>query len=716
MRKKPPSSGLRPNRTVGYNAGYAQPPLQARKSTTVTQRRILVTAALPYANGPIHIGHLVEYIQTDIWVRFQKLRGNQCLYMCADDTHGTAIMMSAQASGISEEEWIEKISQDHQADFAALDIQFDNYGSTNSPENLKLCTEMWQELRKADLVVEKEVQQLFDPQKETFLADRFVKGSCPRCKSPDQYGDNCDKCGHTYNASELIDPVSTLSGAIPETRSAVHLFVQLEKLHQFLNDWTQCGDHLQSEVSNYLQGHFLQEPLRDWDISRPAPYFGFEIPDSPGNYWYVWFDAPIGYMASTQQWCDRHGEDFDKWWRDPETEIHHFIGKDITYFHTLFWPGMLKSSGFNLPTKVHIHGFLTVDGEKMSKSKGTFIKASTYSKHLDSSFVRYYYASKLGSRLDDIDMNLDEFVDKINSDLVGKVVNLASRSAKFVKDVGLSQQYPDDEGLFEFGVQAGDQIAEAYENCDYNRAMRLIMELADRANPFVENAQPWVLRKDPEQAQRLQDVCTIALNLFRQIVIFLSPVLPQLTTKTEKLLGEKFESWDQAKTPLTGTPVNKFKHMLQRVEKKDVDKMIEESKAEAAADEPQEDHGAKYGDSDQPLKDEPLADECTIDDFVKVDLRVARVVNAEHVEGARKLLKLTLSLGGDERRTVFAGIKAAYEPEALIGRKVVMVANLAPRKMKFGLSEGMVVAAGPGGKDVFLLGIEDGAVPGQRVH
>ncbi len=667
----------------------------------------MVTAALPYANGPIHIGHLVEYVQTDVWVRFQKLRGNRTIYICADDTHGTAIMIRARQEGRSEEDLIADMCAQHIADFAAFDIEFDNYGSTNSRENRELCAQFWTAIRDAGLVAQRNVSQLFDPVEGTFLADRFVRGTCPKCGRTDQPGDSC-QCGHTYSPTELIDPVSVHSGAKPELRESLHLFVELEKLHDFLDEWTQCGDHLQSEVANYLKGHFLQQPLRDWDISRPAPYFGFEIPDSPGNYWYVWFDAPIGYVASTVQWCRAHNESLDDWWRNEDTEIHHFIGKDITYFHTLFWPAMLKTAGLQLPTKIHIHGFLTVGGEKMSKSKGTFVKASTYLKHLDPSYFRYYLASKLGSRLDDIDLSLDEFSAKVNSDLVGKVVNLASRTAKFAHKLGLSPDYPDDGGLFEKGARLGDEIADAYENCDYNRAMRLVMELADQANPYVESHEPWKLHKDSARQDELRDICTVALNLFRQLAVYLAPVLPRLAQQTGDLLGDPIRSWDQSQTPLLGTPVAKFKHMIKRVEPKDVEAMIEESKEPEISTTQQ--------DSGQPLLDEPLADEITIDEFVKIDLRVARVLNAEDVPDARKLLKLTLGLGGDESRTVFAGIKEAYKPEDLIGRKVVMAANLAPRKMKFGVSEGMVVASGPGGKDVFLLGIDDGALPGQRVH
>lgn len=679
-------------------------------------RKILVTSALPYANGPIHLGHLVEYIQTDIWVRFQKLRGNRCVYICADDTHGTAIMIRARQEGRSEEALIAETSAAHQRDFASFDVAFDNYGSTNSESNKRLCGEFWTSLRKKELIAEKDVSQLFDPVAGTFLADRFVKGTCPKCKSPDQYGDSCEKCGSTYSPSDLIDPVSTLSGAKPELRSAKHLFVVLEKLHGFLEEWSQSGKHLQSEVANYLKGHFLGEALRDWDVSRPAPYFGFEIPDATGNFWYVWFDAPIGYIASTSDWCDRVGEKLAAWWKSPDVEIHHFIGKDITYFHTLFWPGMLKSAEYTLPERIHIHGFLTVNGEKMSKSKGTFVRAETYIKHLDPTFLRYYYAAKLGPRLDDIDMNLDEFLDKVNSDLVGKVVNIASRCAKFASASGLSPVYPSalDEGLFAKAWGEAEEIAAAFENCDYAAAIRTIMSQADRANQFIDKHAPWKLAKDPAQAEKLRDVCTVGLNLFRQIMIFLAPVVPRLAKLSDELLASPVKHWDDAKTPLIGTPVSAFQHMIKRVDKKDIDAMVEDSREslpEAAAA-----PATTFADTDDCLKAEPLAEQISIDDFAKVDLRVARVIAAEQVPEARKLLKLTLSLGGDNTRTVFAGIKAAYAPEKIVGRLVVMVANLAPRQMKFGLSEGMVVAVGPGGEEVFLLDVDEGGKPGMRVH
>jgi methionyl-tRNA synthetase len=680
----------------------------------MTARRLLVTSALPYANGHIHLGHLVEYIQTDVWVRFQNLRGNRATYICADDTHGTAIMMRARQEGRSEVELIAAMNEAHQRDFAGFQIRFDHYGSTHSSQSRELCERIWSQLRKADLIREREVTQLYDPEAKTFLADRFVKGTCPRCGTPDQYGDSCEKCSSTYSAQELIDPVSTLSGSKPEVRSSPHLFVEIEKLRPFLTEWTQQPGRLQPEIANYLKGHFLAEELRDWDVSRPAPYFGFEIPDAPGHYWYVWFDAPIGYMGSTAEWCEKSGERWEDLWESDKTEIHHFIGKDIVYFHTLFWPAMLKAAGFPLPKRVQVHGMLTVNGEKMSKSRGTFVLASTYLKHLDPAYLRYYYMSKLGSRVEDLDLNVEELVSKVNSDLVGKVVNLASRTARFVNE--LSSSYPDDGGLFAAGVAAGDEIADAYESCDFARAMRTIMALADRANELVDQRAPWALKKQPDKAQELRDVCTIILNLYRQIVVYLAPVLPQLVEQSRALLNAPLLSWDEAKQPLLSVKLGEFSHLMQRVDPKKLEAMIEESKPEAPPAAAEAAPTTTSTDDGAALAAEPLAPECSIDDFTKVDLRVARVLNAEHIPEANKLLKLTVSLGGDTTRTIFAGIKAAYEPEKLIGRLVVIVANLAPRKMKFGVSEGMVVAAGAGGKEVYVLSPDSGAKPGHRLH
>jgi methionyl-tRNA synthetase len=634
-------------------------------------------------------------------------------------------MISARKEGISEEELIARMQKAHLDDFTRFQIEFDNYGSTHSPQTREICAEIWAALRKADLILENEVSQLYDPVAGTFLADRFVKGTCPNpaCRAPDQYGDSCERCGHTHSPSELVDPVSTLSGAKPEIRSAKHLFVNIERMHGFLEEWTQGGDHLQPEVANYLKGHFLGEPLRDWDISRPAPYFGFEIPDSPGNYWYVWFDAPIGYLGSTLQWCQRTGEEFDRWWRSPDTEIHHFIGKDITYFHTLFWPAMLKTAGFSLPQKIHIHGFLTVDGEKMSKSRGTFVRAATYLEQLDPSYLRYYYASKLTGGVEDIDMNLGEFVAKVNADLVGNVVNLAARTARFAEHCGLAAEYPEDGGLFAQAAADGDAIAAAYEAGDTNRAMRLVLAAGDRANQFVERAAPWNLAKDPAKARELQDVSTIGLNLFRQLAIYLAPVLPRLAQDTGALLDQPIRAWDESKHPLLGKRVKRYKHLMVRVRAEQVETMIEASKEEEpeVSESPRASHvGESHRDSqdsDAPLKAEPLVEGLiTMDEFARVDLRIARVVAAEDVPQATKLLKLTVSLGGDVKRTVFAGIKTAYKPEALVGRLVVLAANLAPRKMKFGTSEGMILASGPGGAEIFLLSPDAGAQPGQRVH
>ena len=693
-------------------------------------RRILVTSALPYANGHIHLGHLVEYIQTDVFVRFQKLRGHEAIYLCADDTHGTAIMIRARAEGRGERELIADMRTAHLADFAGFHVAFDHYGSTDSEANRRLCGELWQALRGNDLVVTREVRQLYDPQAGVFLADRFVKGTCPKCGAADQYGDSCEQCGATYAPAELVNPVSTLSGAVPEVRSAEHLFVTIEALHGFLADWTQASGALDPRIANYLAGHFLGEPLRDWDISRPAPYFGFEIPDAPGHFWYVWFDAPVGYLAATAEWCVAHGGRLDDWWaRDgagrPRAEIHHFIGKDIVYFHTLFWPAMLEAAGLALPTKVRVHGFLTVNGQKMSKSRGTFILARTYLDHLDPAMLRYYYAAKLSGGIDDLDLNLEEFTAKFNADIVGKVANLASRTARWLEATGLAATYPDDGGLFASAAAEGETIAAAYEAGDFARAMRIVMQAADRANAYVDAEQPWKLAKaGPEAAGRLQAVATVALNLFRQLAVYLAPVLPRLAEQAGELVGGPIRSWDEAGRPLTGLPVAAFVPLARRVEPAAVEAMLAASRPDTPPA-PNTKGGTTMTDIPQgsaadpaaPLEAEPLAPECTIDDFTKVDLRVARILAAEEVPEARKLLKLTVSLGGDVRRTVFAGIKGFHDPAALVGRLVVVVANLAPRQMKFGLSEGMVVAAsGAGAEGVFLLSPDSGALPGMRLR
>ena len=695
-------------------------------------RRILITSALPYANGHIHLGHLVEYIQTDIFTRFQRLYGNQAIYLCADDTHGTAIMIRAQTEKRTEQELIASMRDAHLADFEGFQITFDHYGSTDSSENRSLCNHIWQSLRTQDFVAQREVSQLFDTKAGIFLADRFVRGGCPRCQAPDQYGDSCESCGATYSPAELTTPISTISGTTPEIRKAEHLFVMLEKLRPFLKTWTQQSGALNSKISNYLAGHFLNEPLRDWDISRPAPYFGFEIPDAPGHYWYVWFDAPIGYIATTEQWAKKNGGSFADWWcqedsNHPSAEIHHFIGKDITYFHTLFWPAMLKIAGMNLPTKVRVHGFLTVNGQKMSKSRGTFLLARTYLDHLNPAALRYYYATKLSGGIDDIDLNLEEFTTKVNTDLIGKFINLASRTARWLRETGLSSTYPDDGGLFAQAAADGESIASAYESCDFARAMRIIMQAADRANQYVDNEQPWKIAKQgPEEQNRLQEVATVSLNLFRQLVVYLTPVLPKLADDVATLVGGPITDWNQSQTPLENLPVSTFRPLMNRVESSQIDALLAASTNTLSTSqgdtvtETSHSTGTEPADltqdSAEPLESEPLADTCTIDDFSKVDLRVARIIHAEEVPEARKLLKLTVSLGGDDRRTIFAGIKKFHRPEDLCGRLVIVVANLAPRQMKFGLSEGMAVAAsGAGAEGVYLLSPDSGALPGMRI-
>ena len=687
-------------------------------------RRLLVTSALPYANGPIHVGHLVEYLQTDIWVRFQKMRGHEVVYVCADDTHGTSVMLSARRDGVSEAAFVARVREEHLADFAAFGVAFDHYGSTDSPANRELCERVWQSLTDAGVVAERTVRQLFDPVEGTFLADRFVKGTCPRCGAAEQFGDSCEECGAAFEPADLLNPVSTLSGAAPELREAPHLFVAVEPSREFLAGFVD-SPAVPPEVANYLKGQFLKagEPLRDWDVSRPAPYFGFEIPGHPGHYWYVWFDAPIGYAAATQEWCEANGDDFDRWWgedaaRDPNLELHHFIGRDITYFHCLFWPAMLKTAGMKLPDRVHVHGFLTVDGAKMSKRRGTFLRAAKYAEHLDPAYLRYYFATKLTPRWDDFDLNLTDFADRCDADLVNTLVNLASRTARFAKPTGLSEVYPDDGGLFAAGAAKSDEIAGLYEAGDFAAVTREVMALAGAANRYVEAAEPWAMKKDPAKADELRDVCTVALNLFRQCAVYLAPVLPEIAAKTEALLGCDLSSWEAAGTPLTGTAVSKFKHMLTRVDRAKVSQMIEESKAEHAAGESDaqaEGAHAKPQATDY-IAEEPLAAECTYDDFVKVDLRVAEVLECEAVPNTDKMLSVKLGLGGGRTKQVYAGMKKVYEPASLVGRKVICCANLAPRKMRFGTSEGMILAAGAGEPDIYILAADDGAEPGMRVH
>ncbi|TVR45298.1 MAG: methionine--tRNA ligase [Planctomycetota bacterium] len=682
------------------------------------QRRILVTSALPYANGHIHIGHLVEYLQTDIWVRFQKLRGHDCRYFCADDTHGTAITIRAKQEGVSETDIIARMSEAHQRDFADFGIVFDHYSSTNSETNRQLCHQIWAGLRQRDLIIEREVARLFDEEAGTFLADRFVKGSCPKCGAEDQYGDSCDRCGATYSATEVINPVSTISGSTPALRMSNQLFVRIEALHDFLQDWTQSGNHLQPEVANYLKGHFLGEPLHDWDVSRPAPYFGFEIPDAPGNFWYVWFDAPIGYIASCKEWCQAQGEDFARWWgpeseANANTEIHHFIGKDIQYFHTLFWPAMLHAAGFKLPSTVRIHGFLTVDGEKMSKSKGTFVTARTYLKHLSPQYLRYYYAAKLTNRVDDLDLNLDEFVAKINSDLVGKVVNLASRTARFISGEQLQVANPG--AALERSRAVREQVAALYESGNFAAAMREIMACADAANEFIENAKPWTLAKDPAKREELIAACSQGLLTYWELVLMLGPVLPDLLQESAKLFGLEHPQWGMS---AEGATVGTFRHLMQRVDPKAVAAMIQET-ATASIDTAPKPNTEKVSSSTASTNENPieaLAPAIDIEQFNAIDLRVAEILHAEAVQESKKLLRLQVSLGGGDERCIFAGIASAYQPADLVGRKVVVIANLPPRKMKFGTSEAMALAAGPGGKEIFLLSPDSGATPGMRIH
>ncbi len=666
-------------------------------------RKILVTSALPYANGSIHLGHLVEYIQTDIWVRFQKLRGQDCTYVCADDAHGTAIMLKAEQLGHSPEQQIANVKAEHEADFAAFNIGFDNYHSTHSEENLELAGMIYGRLKANGHIATKSITQAYDPEKQLFLADRYIKGSCPKCKTEDQYGDNCEKCGATYSPMDLINPKSVISGATPVAKESDHFFFTLPEFADFLKAWTRAG-HLQDEVANKM-AEWLDAGLQSWDISRDAPYFGFEIPGEPGKYFYVWLDAPIGYIASLKNLLDKKGEDwYDYWKPDSTAEVYHFIGKDIVNFHALFWPAMLHSANLRTPTKVCVHGFLTVNGTKMSKSRGTFINARTYLDHLNPEYLRYYFAAKLTANVDDIDLNLEDFIQRVNSDLVGKVVNIASRTAKFVSKAGgeLTSEIAD-AALWQQFVDAGDSIAAHYEARDYSKAMREIMALADAANEYIATQEPWKLAKQEGAEAQTLAVCSLGINMFRALLTYLKPVLPALTLDAEAFLGETL-SWTDPLSFRAGK-INEFKPLLTRVEKDKVDAMIDASKEALATAAPK---------ASGPLVDEPIAAEIEFNDFAKVDLRIALIANAEHVEGSDKLLRLTLDLGG-ETRNVFSGIKSAYDPKDLVGKLTVVVANLKPRKMKFGMSEGMVLAAGPGDKEIYLLEPHSGAKPGQRV-
>lgn len=722
-------------------------------------RRILITSALPYANGPIHLGHLVEYIQTDIWARFQRARGNEVYYVCADDAHGTPIMLKARAEGITPEALIERVGQEHREDFAGFLIGFDHYHSTHSEENRYFAETIYTRLRAGGHIAVRTIEQAYDPEARMFLPDRFIKGGCPKCGAPDQYGDSCEVCGATYAPTDLIHPVSAISGATPVLKDSEHYFFQLSDFQDFLRQWTQSGS-LQNAIRNKLNEWF-ESGLSDWDISRDAPYFGFEIPDAPGKFFYVWLDAPIGYMASFRALADRHGLDFDAWWgADSTAEMYHFIGKDIAYFHTLFWPAMLHGAGYRAPTAVFCHGFLTVNGQKMSKSRGTFIRAGDYRQHLNPEALRYYFAAKLGSGVDDIDLNLEDFMQRVNADLVGKVVNIASRCAAFLNrsfDGQLALKLPQPE-LSQAFIAAGDEIAVAFEQREFSQAIRRIMALADQANQYIDGMQPWVLAKDPERAQEVQGICTQGLDLFRILMVYLSPVLPQLAARAGAFLARPDLSWAAREGLLEGGRIEPYEPLLRRIEQKSIDALVEASREslEATASGPAATAAGAASTASGPAvpasgpaptasgpastaaganasgsgsgtaspaagttsptpSDIPaFAETIDIEAFARVDLRVAKIVSADYVEGADKLLRLQLDLGSEQRQ-VFAGIRAAYAPETLVGRLTVMVANLAPRKMRFGISEGMVLAAGDGQGGIFLLSPDAGATPGMRI-
>jgi methionyl-tRNA synthetase len=679
----------------------------------MSKRKILVTSALPYANGPIHLGHMVEYIQTDIWTRFQRLRGHTCYYICADDAHGTPIMLRAQQENITPQALIDKSNAEHQTDFADFNIAFDNYHSTHSDENRTLSEAIYLAAKKGGHIAKKVIKQSYDPEANMFLPDRFIKGECPKCHAKDQYGDNCDNCGATYATTEVINPYSVITGVTPIEKDSEHYFFKLNNFEDFLNNWIQSGS-VQSEIANKMK-EWLKEGLSDWDISRDAPYWGFKIPNTEDKYFYVWLDAPIGYLASFKHYCDQPDidVDFNEFWKtDSSTEVHHFIGKDIAYFHTLFWPAVLKSAGYRLQTAVHCHGFLKVNGLKMSKSRGTFIQARVFLNHLPAEPLRYYYAAKLNNGVDDIDLNLEDFQLRINSDLIGKVINIASRTASFITkkfDGTLSSTLPDT-ALYQQFIDCADRLAAAYETRRYSKAMREIMALADQANQYIHENQPWVLIKDDATKDQVQGICTQGVNMFRALIVYLKPVLPELAEKSEIFLNAGELNWDSAATPLVNTRINRFKPLMTRIEKDKIDAMLAENKQVLdkikAAQIPTP--------TKSPLSDDPISDTITFEDFAKIDLRVVKIIKAEPVKGADKLLQLTLDLAG-ETRNVFAGIKSAYKPEDLEGKMTVMVANLAARKMRFGLSEGMVLAAGPGGEDLFILNPDNGALTGMRV-
>ena len=684
-------------------------------------RNILVTSALPYANGSIHIGHLVEYIQTDIWVRFQKMRGHACHYVCADDTHGTAIMLRAEREGITPQQLIDKTHGEHLRDFVGFHIAFDNYYSTNSEENRELAQSIYRTLRDKGLIEIRSIEQLYDPDKQLFLADRFIKGECPKCHAQDQYGDACEACGATYAPTDLIKPYSTVSGATPVKKTTEQYFFKLGECAEFLKEWTRAG-HLQPEAANKM-AEWLDSGLQSWDISRNAPYFGFEIPDAPGKYFYVWLDAPIGYMASFKNLCAQKGLDFDSYWKEGASpELYHFIGKDILSFHALFWPAVLSFSGHRTPTKIFAHGFLTVGGQKMSKSRGTFITAESYLQQgLNPEWLRYYFAAKLNSTMEDIDLNLDDFVARVNSDLVGKYVNIASRAAGFISkrfDGKLAERIAAPELITQVAA-AAPQIAELFEAREYAKALREIMTLTNLVNQYVDEKKPWELAKNPDAGAELHEVCSVSLNLFRLLSIYLKPVLPQVVAQVEAFLAIPPLTWADAGTLLLSHSIQPYQHLMTRVEPKQIDALLAANKESLAPTEHSPTRHAEAQVHHAAPADVKLATPASpviaIDDFSKIDFRIAKIVNAEHVEGAEKLLKLTLDIGEEKPRTVFAGIKSAYDPSNLVGRLTVMVANLAPRKMKFGLSEGMVLAASGEGPGLYILSPDSGAQPGMRV-